>query len=61
MDKSDISHIETLADEDNGPAHVKLFRTSGEDVVLIPTPSLDPRGSFYPPVTVPLLTSKKTP
>lgn len=46
MDKSDISHVE-IANEvqlsgHRGDGQVELLR--GDDVVLIPTPSADPRG-----------------
>lgn len=56
MDKSDISHIE-LAGQDPKPRtglHVELFK--GEQLVLIPTPSADPRGMFHPSLETRVLT-----
>jgi hypothetical protein len=48
MDKSDISHVEIANDVSlsgiRGDGQVELLR--GGDVVLIPTPSADPRGTF---------------
>lgn len=48
MDKSDISHVEIAHDASMsghpGDGQVELLR--GGDVVLIPTPSADPRGMF---------------
>ncbi|KAJ5645613.1 hypothetical protein N7507_011624 [Penicillium longicatenatum] len=47
MDKADISHVELAEPGPKQPTglHVELFK--GDDVVLIPTPSADPRVSAY--------------
>lgn len=56
MDKSDISHVE-LAEQGPKPPtglHVELFK--GDEVVLIPAPSADPKGMFHPSLETRALT-----
>lgn len=50
MDKTDVSHVEIARDSHHDTYDVdqiKLFKN--EEVVLIPTPSADPRGMFSLP------------
>lgn len=43
MDKGDISHVEVADHSPKAPTgHVELLK--GDEIVLIPTPSADPRG-----------------
>lgn len=60
MDKDDVAHIETITELKRLKGQVELYKKDGEEVVLIPTPSPDPRGELHLPdkmITIRVLTS----
>lgn len=62
MDKDDVAHTETITELKRLKGQVELYQKDGEEVVLIPTPSPDPRGELHLPdkmITIEILTSKR--